>query len=481
MTMYLQWPNYDEIFDNSQNRIILNDVDVADVSQRQMIESLLMTTHKGERLTVKPTCACGKTEGYFAVPTTCNLCHTLVTNRVMDPLESFLWVRAPRGVDYLVIPQVWAALVRLLTKSGFCMVSYLTNVNYRSKVKVPLVVGAAANEGIHRMGYNAFCNNLPKIVTKLAHLKFYRNVREALLLLVKVIEQNPNRVLVKHLCLPNKATLVIEQNELGVFVDKPIRDIREAMALMQGIDTQTHLRGLESRTSSFMCKLAEHHYTNIDDNIAPKPGLARKHIAGTRMNWAFRVVATSITEPHAYDEIHAPWCCGVVSYRQALLGKMMRRRSNKFPAGMSHNASLDHLFRHVAAYDPMISEFLDELIEESKTGLPATVNRNPSLLSGSLQLRRITRFVKDPLFRGVREPILAVKASNCDFDGDFLMVTLGLDKHFERLLQPMRLNTSVFGFGKPYEVSGLMAMPKPMVACAHNFFSQNLQQVLSAS
>ena len=128
----------------------------------------------------------------------------------------------------------------------------------------------------------------------------------------------------------------------------------------------------------------------FEDYLVRKEGIFRKHVYGARSHFTFRFVIVSVPGPHKKDEIHVPWVAGPTAFRPHLLNKLTRR-------GYTYKEANKILYRSVKKYDPLIAELLQELIDESPyRGIPAIINRNPSLKQGSTQLVYITKFKDKP-------------------------------------------------------------------------------------
>ena len=80
--------------------------------------------------------------------------------------------------------------------------------------------------------------------------------------------------------------------------------------------------------------------------------------------------------------------------------------------------SIDIILSSIGCWNPLLDRFLNELKEEAPGGkIWTTIQRNPSLEQGSLQLCYFGSFKKDPGDKttGVCLPIC--RSLNLDFDG----------------------------------------------------------------
>lgn len=387
--------------------IILNDLSTEREEDRKTIEELTITSYNGDKITLLPSCKCEKTKGFFPKGTYCALCGTEVHNDITNDIEHVLWFRKPRGINTLINPHYWLAIKDKLSTKGFCVVSYFSDTSYKPRVTIPPILGAFIKLGVTGRGYNYFVDNLFFIIEVALQIKTYKAKSAKILELLNDMRANPQNVFCDYLPLPNKSLLLIEYNNLGIYVDDSIRMIKDTISMMVGIDVMLFIKNVQNRTAKCMEGITTFYNKYFEINLKPKIGLIRKHIAGSRLNWAWRCVLVSITEPHEYDEIHVPWCVALVVWRDPILNKLMR-------SGYDLNTSVGIITRHINVYNKQIADILDEFIVSTGNKLHCIIHRNPSLLSGSAQLCRITKFKKDPLDRSMAQSIIGTKAMNSD-------------------------------------------------------------------
>lgn len=449
---------------------IVNDLDMITDEDQKAVEELLVTTFKGEKLTMMPVCQCGNTKGYFTNITYCSDCGGEVKNDLSQEVFSNLWFRSPTTHEGEVIPLMsphyWLRIKDLIAKTGFCVMTYLTNTSYRPSTRAAALIGALHKEGVTERGLIYFIRNLPNILLAISRIKAYKPKQAKILEMYEEVVANPSTVLCNHLALPNKTVLVIETNNLGIFIDASVIKAKTAMKLMVGIDKLPFIRNKENRTAKAIDALADMLEVYFETNLKPKPGILRKQLGGGRSNFAARNVLTSITGPHDHEESHQPWCSCVVMLRHHLIGKLTKR-------GYTLNQAAGLLITHVHLWHKDIDDIFNEFLEESNNKIPSVSQRNPSLLIGSAQYKNITKINRDPLERSMAASILSAKAMNADYDGDFLATVLALDKVMAETFEPLRLHNSVFAFNKPYAVSSLMALPKPDIATIANHLAGN--------
>lgn len=95
----------------------------------------------------------------------------------------------------------------------------------------------------------------------------------------------------------------------------------------------------------------------------------------------------------------------------------------------------------------------------------------PSLKIGSSNKVYIRKFKKEHLDYTIGISILVTSLMNADFDGDELNFTVLGDLNMARLAENFDPYYSVPGLNNPYEISGLLNIPKPTVATLSNFLT----------
>jgi DNA-directed RNA polymerase beta' subunit len=242
----------------------------------------------------------------------------------------------------------------------------------------------------------------------------------------------------------------------------------------------------EVRTVKGLFALADYYKSFVNKHLSGKFGLMRRHLFGTRMPYTFRVVISSNTGPHVYDEIIPPWSATVGVLEDHLISKLVRRR-------FKLNDAIALIHHSIERYHPLIHELINEIISEgvynvvdiqdialygkpleningrSATGISATKTRYPSLTKGSTLQVRIPRVKTDPNDHTFDQPILTVVPLNADFDGDQMTVQLALDTMMQRLMIGFAPHRTIYELSTPRTPSGTIAQPKPLVATTGNW------------
>jgi hypothetical protein len=473
MPVIQQLINFDRMIAQLQESpVIINDMSNVSEEEKASVRALITTRYSSDMLSIMPSCECGETRGEYAIGTLCNSCHKPVKSVVSEDIEPIVWFRAPHGVAKLMSPIIWIMLDKRFKKSGFSVMQWLTDTTYKAKVKQPRVIDQLNELGI-RGGYNYFVENFDRIMDVLFGIKDFQLKRGKRDYLRELLQLNRDSIFSNYLPLPNKALLVIEKTNVGIYVDMTIIDAIDAIETVVSIDnpmTEHSIRTKENRTAKTIAKLSSFYEEFTKTNLSSKAGVFRKHMFGSRTHFSFRAVITSLTDAHQYDEIHVPWGVGVAAFRPHLINRLLRR-------GYDHNQAIGFLYAHVEKYHPTIDEIFHEFIAESRDkGLPCILQRNPSLLQGSAQLVRITKFKPDPTDHTVAISILIVRSMNADFDGDALNLSIAIDNEMADHWKALAPHRNVFVLNEPRKISDNIAIPKPVVSTMANWIRSRTDQ-----
>jgi hypothetical protein len=411
MPVFQQLINFNVVFSQlSETPIIVNDLLNSTEEDKELISSLITTRYSSDMITLLPSCRCGITKGEFSTNVICEYCNTVVKSSIEDDIEPSVWFRKPDGVAPLINPIVWIMLKNRFKKSSYNVIQWITDKDYRPLVKQPPVINKLIESGMVR-GYNNFVDNFDAIMDYLFNMKEFKLKKDAVDYLRIILDEKRDCLFSDYIPLLNKSLLIIEKTNVGIYVDPIITEAVDAIEMLVSIDVDFYdqnPRVKENRTVKALSKLADVYEKYFKSNLSPKPGQFRRHIFGSRSNFSFRAVISSLTDTHEYDEIHVPWGVGLTAFRPHLLNKLLKK-------GMDINSAIGFLLSHTEKYNPVLDQLLKELINESKeTGLYVCMQRNPSLLQGSAQRVKISKFKTDPSDFTIGLSILIVKSYNAD-------------------------------------------------------------------
>ena len=238
------------------------------------------------------------------------------------------------------------------------------------------------------------------------------------------IVANKDKVFCEYLPFPSRISFVIEEEASQAYIDKNVKECINAAQSILSIGLSVTTSGLddpksmehdqkirEDRAVLASVQLSNFYKAFSKDNIGGKTGWARKHVYGSRLNFTFRGVITSIFNPHDYRDIHLPWPIAVNIFSLHLSNKLLRK-------GYTPRDINRLIMEYTNVYHPLLAELMDEIIKEHPSGkFPIIFQRNPSLSRLSAQQLYVVSVKKDPSIRSISLSLLVLRGMNADFDG----------------------------------------------------------------
>lgn len=450
---------------------IINDLSGATKEDKENLNKLIYTKHGSDLLSNLPSCECGTLAREDLIGVICEECGEPVKPAMEQTLEPILWFRAPKGVTALINPTIWWMLCTRFARNRFNVIMWLCDTSYTPKVRTPDVVDQLIAAGVER-GYNNFVNNFDKIMDIMFDLKAYKSKSKSMDDLRIVLSQYRDCIFSQYLPIPNRALLVIEDSTMGMYIDPIIVGAVDAIRTMVSIDdpNSSHsVRRKENRVAKTLDQISIFYNGVYTTTFAGKPGVFRKHIYGTRCDFSFRAVISSLTCRHDYRELFIPWGIGISLFRYHLLNKLYLR-------GMSSSMGIEFLQSHAQKHNPDIAVLFQELIDETPyLGIPCVFQRNPSLGRGSAQALFITKVKDDIHDPTVSFSILDVVAPNADYDGDQMNGTLALDHYITEAVQNLAPHKGVLDMSEPRKISKVMSMSKSVISTTANWIHMKEQ------
>lgn len=378
---------------------IVNYLENQTSDQKQIINETLYTTN-GDVYNNVPSCQCGEKKGKYKIGAMCDNCHTPVTESIEEYLEHLVWIKQPEGVEKLISPHVWAMLRNKFSLGAgvkFDTIAYLTDPHYKSEAKsskISRLKFLLEDAKLDQRGYNNFIKKFEDYMSFLFFCDVFKPRKADVDPLYHLVLKEKDTYLSEFIPIPNKSLLIIENNSYGTYIDKSLTLVIDAVRLMSGIDLDMDppftTKQKESRTSRALTNLSDYYIQIYKEFFSPKPGVFRKHVYGTRVDYSFRTVISSLSGPHRYDEIHIPWAVAINVLYNHIVSKLFKR-------GYSPIEAMSFINKYNLEYHPDMESILLELIKEAgPKGIPVLGNRNPSLGRGSIQLHHITKVKTNP-------------------------------------------------------------------------------------
>lgn len=479
MGIFLRLISHDDMYRSGDiPTTIINDIVDVTEEQKQNINQTLYTTN-GDVYNNVPSCSCGMLKGKFRLGEYCENCNTEVRESVEDELVPYVYIRKPHGVSKLVNPKVWMLLRNKLqfSKGKFDLIKYLTDPYYEPEIKssenINSVLLKLDQAGLDIRNYNNFINRFYEYMDFLFELKEFKGrVKGPKPELYDFIMENKEFIFSDYIPVLNKTLLVVEKTNVGSYVDQQLTLMIDAIRLMTGIDvetnagTQMRLSTKMTRTSRCLCLLSDFYYKLYKNFFSPKTALLRRHIGGTRVDFSFRTVISSNTDPHTYDELHIPWSAAISVLRLHIVNKLLKR--GFCPKEISH-----YLVKYALEYDELLDNIFQELIDDAKgvnnKGIPCICNRNPSLLKGSIMRCYITKVKTDTNDSTTSISSLITGNLNADFDGDEMNFMLLLDNDTDKRLHLIAPEANCYSLSSLNTPSPVLNLTKQVASSIQNW------------
>lgn len=413
--------------------LFVNSFNISGTEDKEALNNLIYTHYDGDVLQTLPSCSCRRTTGGFFVESVCEYCGDVVTVVTERPLESALWLKPPPGVDVFINPQCWTILSAALTIGGQNLLRWLCDPNATLPEDGKHVeIKKIRNLKIER-GINAFHRNFDQIVELLFEHRIFKSSKLAAKDdLREFITKFRKNIFCRQLPMPSKLGFITEHNLPNSYADLTmVTAVNALLIISSAINSPVPLsqKTMQSYSVKANQMLAEYYQNFIATNMVSKPGLLRKHVAGTRMHFTFRGVISSISEPHNYRELHLPWSMAVLTFKMHLVSKLVNGSPTR--EGIPPNTALRMVYENTLQYNPLIDQLLQELIDESpEIGFPVLLGRNPTLTRGSIQKFYVTKIHKDLNVKSIGISVLCLVAPNGLVESTLLLLVRVVDHHF---------------------------------------------------
>lgn len=459
-----------ELFNNlSVPPVIANDQDIETEEGRKNFDRMLFTHYNDDNLSPTPSCECGNLKGRYKLNEICSRCLTPVVESIITDIDPLVWIRAPAGVEYLVTPLIWHILTKRIGSRVLSWVNYMCDPYYRITTKKPYQLQWMEQKG-HRRGLNYFIENFDEVLKDLVFGDGRHKPVEKHVAVYNFIQENRDKVFVKYIPMPSKVAFVIEESAGRRWADRTMNDAIDALRRVQDIERSQGtipIRKIESRVTRIMNTFAQFYYDYIKKNWDGKRMIFRKHVFGGRLHFTARGVITSLTDVHSKSELHLPWAMSLQLFKLHLANKLIKRGYSAAAANELINSNSYH-------YHPLLDELFKELISESPhMGIPCLFQRNPTLTRASAQLLYITKIKTSTTDNTISNSVLAIKGNNADYDGDQMNLTLLESNEQVEKFRTLDPSFNVMSLNVPYEISGNLKMPAPVIATIANWMESD--------
>jgi len=384
------------------DKVILNDYNVTSTKEIEELKSKLSTIYTSDTISLLPRCSCGELEGEFFRNMTCDICDTKALG-IYDSTDPFIWFRALDNTEKFISPEFWN-MVKKALGGNIDFLRWISDKQYNppisSATSKKILNAIKIVPGFER-SYVWLVKNMQKLLVSLAATLNKSEIYD----IIELFKKQKKHVFSTYLPLQNKRMFILEETVKNKYTNLSILDVLDIVLFFirnANSNSQNKREQVMGRTCHDLAKIFEE---SIRTYLSSKPGIPRKHINGFRSYFTCRAVIVPIVDKHKYDEVRLPWSVVVVMMRPHILNKLLKR-------GYSYVAANNILYGSVEHYSELVDNILEEMIDESyHKSFPITINRNPSLLTGSTQAVR-GLYKKDPADKTISISILIAKNPN---------------------------------------------------------------------
>lgn len=470
----LEIVNLDEEHEsNTVKSIDINDVPYATVADRELFDRSITTVYGDDfdQLDVPASCNCisdeTKLTGIEYRGNVCPHCNTIVDYDHLKGYEHNMWIRTPACLPSLIHPLIFTVLYEKLVANGaknWSGLMWLIKTTYRE----PPTSNYKAYEfcqDLKKAGFKRGLENFPDQYDKITAFILARmegsNDYRYWLQFFTMAKKNAQTY---RLPVPTKISLVLKNTSLGNFSEKSLQFAKDAIIAVATLDETKSVANIGNRMAEVMESLYFYIEEVTKESYTRKGQVARGLLYGTVTEFTCRAVITSKTEAHRYDEIDLPYSELVVLLEVHIMNILVKRRDWGF------KQALDYVNTHKGKRDPYLVEIIEILFKESVTGrgIYCLLTRYPSLDKGSTRL-----FLVSGISDGtIRLSVLAVKASNADFDGDNKSLSMLFSEQEVKDAMPFHPCRGIHDLSSPGNVDHDMQLPDPTVINMYSFLEE---------
>jgi hypothetical protein len=478
--IFLTVPDLDRDYESvSEKAILINEVNAKDPIRMEQLNKQLYVQFEGDILDTTPSCDCGRYRGEHLVGLVCkptaklnegSYCYTEVASITERPLESQLWMTTPPGIQRLMVPRVWLLLSKFFESNSFNPLRWLADPTYHGGDERSVEIISRLKAGGWKRSYTFFVEHFDEAIDFLIRNKFgdaKKPIPRAHL--QRYVELYRHLFFPKYVPIPNRTVFIVEKSPLGTWTDPTLSFGLNAVRTMCSIEN-SHIpmttRQIENATIRTIIQLSDYYDQYVTRNISKKPGIARRQLAGGRLDFTSRSVISSLHGRHQYDELHIPWGVAIMMLKSHITSKLKFR-------GFTPRQSDELISLYTRRYHPLLDEIIQELMAESPyKGFPCILQRNPTLTIGSAQMLYITKVHTDVSINTFAMSVLVLAACNADYDGDELNLKLLLDREEHDAFYRLSPHLYVLDTQLPMRISGFLKIPEPVVQTIANFIHE---------
>jgi len=440
----------DEMFAETNEPIIVNNVDTTVEDLSQSINEVIFKENKLEDIGFVASCECGnpdlmdnKYEG-----TICPICKTEVVSGFTYDFHHKVWIGVPNEVPAFIHPWVYVVLSSWLQRMKKGRHNYLDDLLIVDpKHKTPPEIA----EYFDGRGFKYVYENFNYIMNYFLEIHPKTKKKVDTPFIRKFLKENRDKIFCTKLpILPKELHPITKNGSSRKYKDDASNDLSEcivdlvAVNFIKGINTTSQQQKIEKIVFKAYKAYIEYISKIVKTKLSTKYGILIEHIYGSRLHTTMRGVIRPITKIHDGDEVHVSWKMGLATYKMIVLNHLIWRKK------YDPLEAIKKIEKAYIRYDFEIDQILQTIIDEAEgdiydykqkkyvktklPGLPVYIGRNPGLNPGSIQLLFITEIgpsLKTPPSdfdevdisdNTIGISTMIVKDPNADFDGDHMNI-----------------------------------------------------------
>lgn len=370
-------------------------------------------------------CDCGEVEGRFYEGTVCPTCGSPVTCR--DTVFSKRgWIDL--GDSAIISPLFFQYFSKVVGPSQLVKI-----LHPRRSLTVDGIARDAADSGpFDGMGLVAFRDRWPEVLDHFEQ-RSRRKGDPRIAEYAKLIRENPAMVMTtkipvfSHILRP---ALVVDKQMIFDEVNNLYNLLLSNAAVLQDYTPE---EATEANVNAVLWRIQERAneiFDHVLHVLSGKGGYLRGDLLGVRINFSARCVITPLGPGHEQDEVEVPYLAFLELYRFQLTNLLARMN------GVSIARANELWHEAQTRFDRTMYAVMKELIQRGGDGrgLPALINRNPTIAFGSILQVRIVGVKKwTDYTMSIHNNVLKLMAA--DYDGDVIALIPLLDAELAAALR----------------------------------------------
>ena len=351
------------------------------------------------------SCSCGEIQGNMFEGEKCHKCKTKVKFVDVD-LEIYAYVKLKKFK--LINPIMYVHISRIIgAKRLIEILKYPNEIDADGEIVFP---EKTKENPYANIGFVDFVKNFDEILeffAKKQHKETY-----------DIIRDNRDKVFTKSIPVYSfvlRPTLLQGEN---MFINKVNTLYQGISVKVLNVNKIVKDGNVENEIAAINRKLygaqylVNQVYLHIMEELKDKNGVIRGSIMGGRVNFSARNVIVPYVDNLKMDEVELPYLTFLELFKQEIINVMVKLDR------ISINDAFEKWFYAKLKFNKRVYEIMNYIMQNTKGGLRILINRNPTLVLGSIWCVRIAKVKEDYNDYTMSIPLDIIGPPNADFDGE---------------------------------------------------------------